>query len=544
MRKKTSKQSPSRNKPSKVNEVPVETTIYQVPIQKQASALDPFFNPNSYENKGSFRPISGYYNYTNGGTVINSTVRKRLVGLSEKIFATMGEATAASKLKSSWVVTGGFDAVFNGTNKDWAKDYAYPFLKTWYSTCTAKGLSLDFKTLLKLISRTLDRVGDASMQFTATKNGWPKLNVIDGTNIGQRSMDGAAINGGKYDGYKTTDGVILSDSGAPVAYNLFGLTDEDDQIVSATQMVLMMEPDFLSLNRGLPILFAALPDCYNLQETVFFLSQLVKRHAMYQVLETNREGRAPTGNTVSWGALQGRNNTTPPTNGRAQVIDPSPMEWAVHGKYYMKAGAGEKIEPFISNLPALETQQFLERMEKRVLQAIGIPHELMLSPGSVGGSANRGVAEQVRKTITERQELLEKYAKVAIVYAINTAMKNGIIPENFNDDWMNWSFTRGPELVLDEGNSRDADRKDYLLGMISGEDIARKNGQSFAEVSNRISQEADDLLTRAKELQGNHKEFDLAYCVQLLRQSSPNPIAPLLDNGDGSSEGIVAVKKT
>ena len=517
-RKKVKKSTPKSSK--------VARKLTVAPAKTQAGTL--YFNPNDSRNIGRFRPQFTTNNLVSTDKAINVWDRRQLVGISRSIFASMGQLAAASKAKASWVVSNGFDPVYNSANKQWEAE-AQAFLKNWYLICNTKGLSYDFKSSLKIVSRLLDRDGDIGCAFTQTVNGYPNLTFIETQNIAQRNFSNGLMQGGKYDGYKIVDGVIQASNGRPLAYTILGATEDDDTILTTQQMTLIMDAEFFDLPRGLPILSPSEAEGLNWQEIIFYISQCIKRLGALQIVEWNEQGRAPTDDTLNFAAF---NETSNGTTTPAPPYNPIPLELVQDGKAYLKANSGERLEAFQHSMPAEDTQGFIRDIEKRLFAVIGWFHELMLSPDNAGGASMRSLQEMVKKNIQDRQHILERFAKTAIIYALSTAMENGIISTNYDEDFTDWSFTKGKELSVDQGYAREADRADYLLGILSLDDITRKNGKTHKQVADQTFEELDYLLTKAEELQKKHPQTDFAYCVQLARQSTANPVAPIMDNGN------------
>ena len=543
MRKKSNKVSTPQKTVSKVPKSKGVSKRMGNVAPSAPSANGQFFNPYDYQNNGYYRRQFIGNTYVDADKAIDSTDRRQLVEISRKLFSTMGELTAASKQKASWVVGGGFDPIYKGSNKAWGEIAANWLKDKWYPTCNPKGFAYDFKTCLKIASRLLDRDGDLLQVYTKDANGYPLIQYIETHNIGHRTLNNnGVIPDGAYAGHTIVDGVVYDSNSKPIAYYISQGSDEKDDIIISTQdAALLMDAEFFSNGRGLPILSAALGDALNLQEIRFYLSQVVKQESMIQIVETNVGGGAPLEYTTNFATL---NNLVPSTTGN-MLTDPSnsnsiynlvPMEVKSGGTSYLKANSGEKLESFKTARPAADTQNFVKGIEKIMLSALGWPHELMLSAQENGGVSTRGIAEMARKTIGERQALLEKYAHTAIIYALSCAMESGLIPKNYTEDYTQWGFSRGAQLVLDAGYERAADLNDYRMGIKSMDDITRKYGKSANSVRDQLSSETSDLLRRAIELNKQYPQFDTNRCLDLLSQRGANYL-PSVDTSSDNLSG-------
>jgi hypothetical protein len=497
---------------------------------KQASGL--YMNPNDYRNYGKYRPQ--YYSQALNDTeqTVNYSDRQRMVSISRQLFARMPEVTSASKQKASWVVNGGFLPVYNGNNKSWGEAVTKWLVNSWFPACSNKGLAYDWFAVLRLISKMMDKDGDTLMLPIVTKNGFPKLQFVATHRIQSRASD--TVQSGKYAGYPIKDGVIYNPNGSPVAYNI--TTDDDesnDTIISCSNAYLIFDPEFFDKGRGIPIISSALGDALDLEELRFFIKQTVKQQQMLNYVVTNEMGQAEDESVSnSWAQANNPDPTTPVR------LSPFVEEVTEAGIKYLKTGS--KLEPLKTDTPASSVQDFTKEISKLVMQAMGWPHELILSPDKIGGAAARGIAEMVRKTIQERQSVIEKFAKVALTFAISTAMENGIIPRNYDEDFTDWHFTKGAQLVLDAGNERAADLNDYRMGIKSLNELTLKYGKGFLQVREQISVEADDLLTRAEALQAKHPKINISTCLDIVSQRSVNPLPPQGEEPEPMPEPVLA----
>jgi hypothetical protein len=450
-------------------------------------------SPYSYNNYGNFRVRSNSIQDTE--QTVNMADRLQLVSLSRTLFAQMACVSAASEQKAEWTIGNCFEPVYLGKNSQWGKTVCEWLLNDWYPNSNVKGFAYDFKTSFKIISQLLDADGDVLMLLIQTRTGMPLLQFVPTHRIGQRENE-SEIKTGRYAGLKILDGVIYSKLGSPVAYYIKGDKSEDDYIASVKDAYLIFSPKHMDKGRGLPAIASAILTGLSIQEIDDYLQTTIKIESLIHLKEKNEQGEAPAHRTSIADIDEDEINVAPPS-----TIDPPSVETMYGGIRYIKYGAGD-VESFVSNRPGTETQEFVRRLEVHLLSALGWPHQVMYSPNDVGGAAARGISEIVRRTISSRQTLLEKYGKVALAFAVGTAINSGILPENNEEPWLKlFTFTKPAQFTLDSGYERQSDLADYRIGAKSLDEITTKYGKRLSEVRQQINSEVEQKYVDADRIQ-------------------------------------------
>lgn len=450
-----------------------------------------YFNPYGAGNAGKFRPWINTYTQDTEES-INANDRNQLVAMSRQVFAQMPEIEAASKQKADLTVGLGMDPLWHGEETEWSRELGLWVRKKFYPNCTPYGIAYDWKTNWKTVSMLIDRDGDLLMVLRADRYGFPQIEFIQAHRIGQR-FNQAEIQNGRYKGYEVRDGVVYASNGkTPIGYNILGKTEADDTVIATANALLIYNPFCFDKGRGKPLLSAALKDCYNLQDIDDFMSQGIKVIHSVFLIEKNKEGKPSQGrikNPYAGGIV------IPQDEGNQRPVN----EFMYGGIRYIKPEGD--VANIKSDTIGQTTMDYITRLEKRIMALLEWPHQWMLSPETMGGTMSRGIKETVGRAVQARQQILEKYASVALEYAISRAMTIGELTENYEEDLDNLQFTKAAELILDPGYEHSADLADYFAGLKSADDLLRKWGKGYTNTLNQKVKDVRNYLSTASKLQ-------------------------------------------
>lgn len=488
-------------------------------IEKQITGLYP--TPNSMGNWGKYRPRLNVI----GDTKHTQTAydRRDQIKFARGLFASMTDLGGALLSKASWCVSSGFSPVYTGTNKEWGDTVENWLLSSFYPVCNVLGPNFDFRTTLTLSSLSIDVDGDSGLLLTTTRSGFPQIQLIASHRIGQRT-DEETVESGRFSGYDIADGIIYNDAGRAIGYRVLGDDADDDVDISAASLQLLYEPEWSDqAGHGISRIARSTLDWLDIQDINEYTKRSIKIASTIGLIHTTETG-TPDVSAGFVGASEDAVGT---------VITPNnlQLEYVRGGEiYYMKAGTGEDIKPMTDERPSQNSADFMDRIQRRALFAVGWPVEL-LDPSKVGGASVRLIQDLARKTVVSRQITLERRARWIVNYAVAKAMNTGLIPQN-NTDWYSWNFTKAGVLSVDNGNELQADREGYKLGTNTLADLSSKGGKDWYELREQQQLETDDLLTRATELS---KKFNIGMdaALSLLSQRAPNQV-PVTNQTDAT----------
>lgn len=458
-----------------------------------------YFSPYSAENVGKFSP------YTNlrtqpANVSVSQYDRQQLTALSQDLFENMSELNAAIDLLATFVVGRGLDPVYLGVDTEWSDTASKWLMDVFYNNCSWNGFAFDWKACWKLVIKKIIIDGDILLVFSKDRNGFPKIDFIENYRIATRNGQ-TEIADGRYAGYAINDGVITNSAGTPIAYQIIGEKPADDYIIATpSNCLLLYSPFSFEKGRGLPALKSALKDGTILRELDDAIQQGLKAIQNVYLINQNETGRAPQGKV---------SNPFQQTNGSTVASPALPFgQLSYGGINYIKSA--DDVKTLESNRPATQLQDFLTRLEKRMLMNIPFPHQFLLTPELIGGAASRGVKEILMRSIQDKQDLIRLPALTSLRYAISTAMVNGLIPKNYKEDFTNWTFTRSAEIVLDAGYERAADIADIASGVKSIDEVVSKTGKRYKDVlKQRVKdfQLTVEALKEAEALEPEYKEL-------------------------------------
>lgn len=398
---------------------------------------------------------------------------------SRRLYANQGVVKGCIQQKATYSVGQAFLPRYLGTNKDW-KVSATDWLLKWYQIAAVN--NLDFQTVLYLTSVTIDRDGSAFILLTETKSGYPKIQCIPSHQIGQRD-DAKRVLEGAYKGLKIRKGIIMSKAGAPVAFRVLGETEDQDQDVSAEDMIHVYDPEYFEQSRGLPLFSHALNQFKDMADSTEkeMMAQLLL--ASIAFVEHNPYGGPDETNAVNidYSTTDGK-----PT---CETYDDGTIK-------FFKSGDGSKLEEVSNNRPSAEYQAFHDRLERIALVGTGWP-KVLLDAAQGNGTADRIALRQGQKACEDRQSLLKPLALRIVNYAISKAIKNGLL--EFDVDFYKWGFSTPPALSIDFGKDSSAIREEYKLGLRNLTDILEEQGKNLEEhLYQRATEEAQAQLIRAE----------------------------------------------
>jgi hypothetical protein len=474
------------------------------PVKKQAGGL--YTSPSNHPR--NFRPR--YYMVQDTSKAVTSYNRLDYMSYARQLFSSLPDLGGALLQKASWVVgPGAFTPVYTGANPIWGDQAEEWLVKQFLPICSVNGPNYPFQTMLQLSSLSIDIDGDSALYLTTSKGGFPQVGLIASHRIGQREPS-EIVYGGKFDGYKIVDGVISNDAGFPIAYRVLGDKKEDDQDIAAQNIQLLYEPEWGDQIRGISRIARSCTDWAHQEEINEFLLRGVKLGSSIGIIH-----KTESGDGQSSGFLAGQEeDPLAPGQSAVQVS-------AINGGeiYFMKSAANESIEALKDERPSQNTEAFISRIQKRALFSIGWPQE-MLDASRIGGAAVRLVQDLVRRSVANRQTTLERRAKLIVNYAVAKAMKEGYLPKN-DVDWYNWSFSKGAQISVDQGNENKADVENYRMGITSLNEITNKRGLDYYEVRQQNQKEVEDLVDRAQAI-SKSRSISFETALTLLQAMTPN----------------------
>lgn len=435
---------------------------------------------------------------------ISNFGRRTLMTLGRHLFVSSSPVRGAITEMATYAA-GQFIPQYTGRNPAWGR-LAEQWMAEHDKICDVRGAPFSMETWKRsLIVATL-RDGDKGTLLTQSADGYPMIQSIAGHRIGSKSGH-AFVDGGEYDGARMVDGVIINDYGRPLAYRIYGDTDEEFQDVSVNDMFISFLPDWDDQARGISTLATSAFDWQDIAEArrLELLSQ--KLNASIGMIEKNETGEADENGGLTIPAADG----TEPAGVR--------LEKASGGLEvrYFKANAGQGLEAVVSDKPTMNQREFTDSIIRAALNGIGWSSDFSLDPSKVGGASMRVVVAKINATIRNLQRfILLPACRRVDGWRISKAIKLGLLPKD--PDWFSWKYQGPAKITADEKYQSSVSIEEMRAGLTSLKTEAEKRGEYWEDVQ-------DDAIEVEKRLQSRCKEEGV----------DPNRIVLLTPNGNPPS---------
>jgi hypothetical protein len=425
------------------------------------------------------RPANHFADYL---TLFTPDRYRELVSECRSI-ASRGLVSALLENKADYVSASGYRPRFTGSDTAWGME-ATAALQDALKICNLRGPRFDWRASWRLAVPT--RATDARMFVLLTKwaSGWPALQFLEGHRIGQRDhVDGGKIVGsddafttiaqdgkttrvrGAYAGLMISNGVITNQAGYEVAYRVLGAKREQDQDISAQDLIQIATPQRYSEGCPVPDIARALMDflAVDTAQTCQLDQQIADSKQTF--LEYNETGRQ---DPVAVLAGMGSNKTR----------DGTPTEMIERGNYrYLKSGSGD-LKPFESDRPSDQWMNFDERVVARAAAAVRWRAE-MLDPSKLGGVAGRAFQDQINTLIMDEFAMVEPAIVRVVGYFVSCLIGLRVIPNS--NEWMRWEIASPPYFEIDRASAK-IDIEDVAAGRIPMSVLHARDGRTTHEV--------------------------------------------------------------
>jgi hypothetical protein len=440
--------------------------------------------------------------------------RIEAINIARQLVAQIGDLSTAIRQKNAWAFINGWDAQYVGGKAKWGEE-AEEFLRDqFYPKCHLRGPLFDFRATLYLTGLALDREGGDVLVFTESENHFPMITVYPVTRIGsgvsaRRRM--GTVEGGRYNGSRLHDGLVLDRHGRTIAIGIIGENGEKPEFISTFNADYIFEPEWVDQGHPVPP-----PTCCSLrwmdrQDLDDFLRAGMKRAATMALKRKTALGEVPNGAEGITQEVEARRaDGTTETHkillekvyGAGDIVELSSTD-------------GEDIDVLEFSNPHPNAEAFVERTTRECLASIGWHFEL-LNLASTGRAPTRLVCDLANQTISSRQYTAERRARRIIGYALFKAMKHGFLSKNDDPrDVLKWEFGYPAEMSVDAGNDAKAAIDFLKAGMTTRGIEAQKQGRR-AEVIKK---------GRLTEIKGDYIDaFKMAKDLNAIKDAADNPV--------------------
>lgn len=407
-----------------------------------------------------------------------------LVSDSRKLYCNLGPVTGAIDDKATYSIGRAWNAKFTGNDKEWGKLAEEWVNEMWYPMADARGPMFDFKTDLFLQSVSVDRDGEVYIHLTESPDGWPQIQLLPATMIGNRDKADGIVAEGPYRGMKQIQGVVTNDVGQAVAYHVMGETAEGDEYISARDLIQVFDPRWVDQVRGFPAFMHALMDLKDLRQIQGYEKIAAELMSSIGLMEWNETG-APdmSPDAILKGTSFVGSNPVP-------AVTIEQIAGGGNVKYF-RGNSGSKIEQLKNERPSVQLDAFMDRLIRNACVGAGWPYELTWNSAQLGGANVRLLLAKAMRAVEDRQDLLRPVAKRCVGYAVAKAIKNGQLPGS--SEWYKWRFTMPARMTADYGREAAADLNDLNAGIKSLSDILGEEGIDISDHAKQRSRDNEIL---------------------------------------------------
>jgi len=384
--------------------------------------------------------------------------QRALVSDARYVYSSTGGTVAgAVHAKSDAVVGDAWRAVYLGEDRNFQRAAEQILNEDWLPRSNIMGGPFDWAASVWIGSKSIDVDGDFFILPTYTESGEPALQYIEGHRVATR-LGQEIVKSGPFRGAKIVHGIAVDRSGRPLAAQILGADEsgKDDEIISLAQLILCFDPRWFSQYRGIPSLAYSVLDWYDLGEIREAEIVGVKARSKIIMLERTQSGRSPS-------ALEIMNGSSSADGGAA-------VQELADGMIRYVQSRGD-ISAFDANRPGDAWQSFVEMVQRGALIGMDWPPELVWKMEGSGAPA-RAVIKRANRSAKRRQKVIACAYRRAALHGLSHYIDRGELP--MADDWWRWGFTMPPELSVDDGNDRKADREDYRIGLLDEQTIVER----------------------------------------------------------------------
>jgi hypothetical protein len=395
--------------------------------------------------------------------------------------------------------------------------------KVWFPNCDVRG-ECNWWELLALTIKTTLHSGGAFWALVKGADSFPRIQMIPAHRCGNGRTTGNKVVGGKWDGYRITDGFITYTSGKVAAYRvLTGDNMETFTDIDAADMIhIPYDQDFVDQTRTLPAFSHAIANLASVlasNEDERTRMQIISRLYLTVFSETGGMDEDEMRRSMS-------RDTTDPDDTGVTYKDMG------GGITYMTAGSGEKMEQMTHQNPSETYNNYIDRMIRDAL--VGIKWPMALVWQATGqGTAERLEIVKARRTITATQRRIRKAALRAFAWAYSVFQEAGRVP--LLDHPFSWSFSKPPRLSVDDGRESKMELEEWRAGVRNTDEILEARGMTTDEfdmkrawiiakrkiISRQVSEEASAMS--GYEIEIEDREMAMLTPNEVAEKEKPEP---------------------
>lgn len=388
-------------------------------------------------------------------------------------------------------------------DNDWAKE-ADDYFEQWANVCDVTG-RFNFRQIQRLSLALLTVDGDCGLILTETEKGFPRIQLIEGHQIGNAPVGNTGSPDRDEIGW--TDGVRCNQYGQPLQYRVY--SGDSYQDIDAAAFVHLFEPERSTAVRGISHFAPVINHLRDIEDIISYAKIGVKKDNSIPMWRTTLTGAA---------SLQQWDDALNASNVAGDIT----LEQMLAGEI-PTLKPGESLNTYNSGKPSQETMALIDYLESDTLLSVGLPASWKNLKQERGATLRAALIRAQYRFLELQQLLKDRELSRIRNWVVAKAAKRGDIAPLPKDWWKHvW---RGPaHLTADVAKINKENREDLKFGIRTFQQDAAEAGDDWREIRDDNEEAARDLLDRAKVISQQYG-IPLIGAIELLQQRSPNPQA-------------------
>jgi capsid protein len=325
-----------------------------------------------------------------------------------------------------------------------------------------------------ILLRSSARDGDSFALKARNASGQPKLQLIEAHRVGNPVPPEKEISGAH-------DGMIFGSYGELTGFVVYR-SDGTSRIVPANAMMQIVDMEYASGARGVPILAASWNDIQDEMELLNLEKQGAKASADISLVINKAGGQIDDNMATELGAYA-------PSNGLGNLATQM-------GGKILALDVGESVTSLQSNRPSPTFVGFLKAIQQDISRGI-LPYSFVTdSSGNTGPGLRLDIAKSDRTFSKWQNLIIEQLCVPTWGYIIGDAIANGDLPDD--PEWNKVSWTTPKRVTVDAGREAANDRADMELGLISMSELYAQRGLDFRSEMAKRAEDMSFIVNLAK----------------------------------------------
>lgn len=431
------------------------------------------FQRSAADDRLRQRPRNHFDDYM---TLISGSTWQKLVSESRAI-SVQGIVSAAIIQRSDYISASNWRPAFEGEDSDYGDEAEQLLDDTADDVCT-RGPRFNWRTIWHLGCSTVIPDGGYFILLTEKPSGWPLIQPIEAHRIGQREPNDHIVRqdsafrtvkneDGSVDypstpwfGLKIVNGIIYDKKGDEVAFRVLGPTREEDEDISARDMIHIARPRWFSEGRPIPQMASGLMDLLGVSAARTAQLDQQINHSKINLIETNETGRQE-----QMRKLMNPSMSMPSETG----LEPEVLERGTIR--YIKTN-GAKLDAHKAEVPSDQWMNFDTKTLSTAIAAIGWRLE-MLHAEKMGGNFSRAFMDQINTLMMSGFMDFYPVVRRCVRYRIAKFTKMGML--RGHPEFMKWGVTSPPDFVVDR-NAAKVDVDMVKAGADNMPNVLRRSG--------------------------------------------------------------------